>query len=138
MNRTAFSSLRAQFRRDWSRNHYIIVWSAIAVFFIVMASSLSVEPHKRWAFILVAAAGLLGVLIFSTAINARLLRNSEMKCPNCKVIFFEQRSDVVMASGKCPECGYQVIHEESPAASPAAAPESGALGRHVPQARSEA
>ena len=67
---------------------------------------------------MVAAVGLLGVLIFSATINSRLLKDSEMKCPNCKVIFFEQRSDVVMASGNCPECGFQVI-TESGAAMPA-------------------
>jgi predicted RNA-binding Zn-ribbon protein involved in translation (DUF1610 family) len=76
-----------------------------------MAASLSVPSHDRWAFAIVAAVGLLGVLIFSSTINARLLKDSEMKCPNCKVIFFEQRSDVVMASGNCPECGFQVITE---------------------------
>ncbi len=124
MNRIAFNSLREQFRRDWSRNHSIIVWCALAVFCIVMTASLSVEPQERWAFAIVAAAGLLGVLIFSTSINARLLRDSRMKCPNCDVIFFEHRSDVVMASGNCPECGYQVITESSAAAPPSAAAES--------------
>jgi predicted RNA-binding Zn-ribbon protein involved in translation (DUF1610 family) len=124
VQRSAFQSLREQFRREWSRNHSVIAWSAIAIFCAIMAASLTVEPPQRWSFAVAAAVGLLGLLVFSANINARLLRDTKLKCPNCRVMFFEERANVVMASGNCPECGFQVITESSPLAMPDSAGET--------------